>query len=108
MKLLWELNTEYRMRIQFTGAWNHVLWRNHDQFLMDGIVKVVKNPEKLCRINDVRLYLKLAPLSDTETPGGASFKIGYGMVHLKILPWFGPTGDYHSRKIGNYGRRRSG
>ena len=76
IQFLWEECTKRGITIHVPGAWTEQLGRENDLFLMDRIVKVVRNPVHLRRINAVRLFLKVSRLSDIVNKDGN-----------KILPW---------------------
>ena len=73
IQYLWETNNWWGIKLHVHGAWNNHLKHTNDRFLMDGIVAVIKNPSHLKCINDVRLFLKVALLSDLSTPDRFSF-----------------------------------
>ena len=70
IQFLWEQNTKYKITIKVQGAWNQCLQRENDCFLMTRICEVVRRPDLLLRINNVRLYLKVSRLSDIVQPNG--------------------------------------
>ena len=74
---------------------------------MDGIVAVVKNTLHLQRIIDVRLFLKVALLSDIVALDGSSFYPWTWSRPLGKQLRNGPIDSPHSQKIGSYGRMLS-
>lgn len=74
IQYLWEIISKWGIQLYMHETLNHQRRRTNDTFLMDGIVGVVKNPQQLKQINDVRLFLEVALLSDLSTPDGFSFQ----------------------------------
>ena len=70
IQFLWEQNTKYKITLKVQGAWKQCLQRENDCFLMTRICEVVRRPDLLLRINNVRLYLKVSRLSDIVQSNG--------------------------------------
>ena len=63
MQFLWEENTKRGVRIKVANAWRQKPIRDGDKALMDEFRRIRIQTEKLRRMNDVRLYLKVTYLS---------------------------------------------
>ena len=70
IQFLWEQNTKHKITLKVQGAWKQGLQRENDCFLMPRICEVIRRPDTLLRINNVRLYLKVSRLSDIVQPNG--------------------------------------
>jgi len=57
IQFLWEQNTKYKITLKVQGAWNQSLVRKYDVFLMDKIGLVIRRPEVLEKLNNIRLCL---------------------------------------------------
>ena len=70
IQFLWDQNTKRGITLHLQDAWRQVPRRENDVALMDVICKKVREPEKLRRINDVRLWLRVTFLSDISNLDG--------------------------------------
>ena len=67
-QFLWEQNKRRGAKLFIKGAWKQTVTRENDVFLMNDICSTPRPAYILECLNDVRLWLKVARLSDISNP----------------------------------------
>ena len=70
---------KYELKL-FSGISGLKMWATHDGFIIHEASKILKDTKSISRFNKVRMYLKVATLSDLLTADGK--KISYDIYQV--------------------------